>query len=225
MAATDCASCGNRVNVEAVVCPHCGARRATVTMADAKLNKDEIRALLTTDTRGGDEDPGRGLLATMFLPHEQTTGRARTAELVLTVLAAPLVIVGVVAIALGRRRIRRKLFAAKGEAISAGVMTLFGGLSFYSLVDLLKGPALAFTAVTIVALWVRAMIRSNAGAWRTREMSQLAKPEKPAPARTSVPKLPAARAVTAPAPIVRAPVQAPKAEAPTPAGDEPRVLR
>jgi hypothetical protein len=224
MAATDCASCGNRVNIEAVVCPHCGARRATVTMADAKLNKDEIRALLTVDARPEDE-PSRGLIATMFLPHDQTIGRTRTAEIALTVLAAPLVIVGVVAVGLGRRRIRRKIFAAKGEVISAGAMTLFGGLSFYSLVDLAGGPALAVTAISIVALWVRAMIRSNAGAWRTREMSQLAKPENPAPARTSVPKLPPARAVTAPAPIVRAPVQAPKAETPTPAGDEPRLLR
>lgn len=222
MAATDCSSCGNRVNTEAVVCPHCGARRASVTMADARLNKDEIRALLTVNTIGGEEDSGRGLLATMFLPHEQTTGRARAAELVLTVLAAPLVIVGTLAIGLGRRRLRRKLFAAKGEAISAGVMTLFGGLSFYSLVDLLKGPAVAFTAITIVALWVRAMIRSNAGAWRTRAMSELARPETPAPA---VPKLPPARAVTAPSPVARAPVQAPRTEAPTPSGDEPRLLR
>jgi hypothetical protein len=227
MAATDCASCGNRVNVEAVVCPHCGTRRATVTMADAKLNKDEIRALLTVNTKGGEEDTGRGLLATMFLPHEQTIGRARTAELVLTVLTAPLVIIGIVGIALGRRRLRRRLFAAKGEAISAGVMTLFGGISFYSLVDLLKGPAGVLTAISIVALWVRAMIRSNAGSWRTREMTQVAKPDKPEPARKSMPKLPPARAVTAPSPVVRpsAPVQAPKVEAPTPSGEEPRLLR
>jgi hypothetical protein len=224
MAVTDCEACGNRVNSQAVVCPHCGARRAKVTMADAKLDKDEIRALLITDNQPVVDD-GRGLASTMFLPHDQTTGRARTLELALTVISAPLVASGLITIVLGRRRLRRRLLAAKGEAISALVMSFFGGLGLYSIADLLKLPALPITAVSIVAVWIRALIRSNAASWRTREMAQLAKADE-AP-RASAPKLPQARAVTAPSPVVRpsAPIEAPKAEPATPPGEEPRLLR
>jgi hypothetical protein len=229
MAVTDCEACGNRVNVAAVVCPHCGKRRASTTMADAKLDNNEIRALLLTDTKPP-EDNGPGLVATMFLPHDQTVGRARKLEIALTVIAAPLVATGLIMIVLGRRRIRRKLLAAKGEAVSALVMTFFGGLGLYSLADALKLPALAITSVSVFAVWIRAMIRGNAGFARTREMSQLAKPDKPdkpEPVRRSVPKLPQARAVTAPSPIVRpsGPIEAPKVEPATPPGEEPRLLR
>jgi hypothetical protein len=227
MAVTDCESCGNRVNVAAVVCPHCGARRTTTTMADAKLDKNEIRALLVTDSRPPDDTGGPGLAATMFLPHDQTTGRARTVELALTVISAPLVASGLLAIVLGRRRIRRKLLAAKGEALSALVMTFFGGGALYTIADLLKLPAVPITAVSVIAVWIRALIRGNAGSWRTRQMSELAKPDAPEPARKSLPKLPEARAVTAPPVVARpsAPIEAPKAETPTAPGEEPRLLR
>lgn len=227
MAATDCESCGNRVNVQAVVCPHCGARRTTTTMAEAKLDKNEIRALLVTDARPPEPDSGPGLAATMFLPHDQTTGRARTAELALTVIASPLVASGLLMIVLGRRRLRRKLLAAKGEALSALVMTFFGGITLYSIADLMKLPAVAITAVSVGAVWIRALIRGNAQSWRTREMSELAKPEKAEPSRKSMPKLPQARAVTAPTVTVRpsAPIEAPKVESPTAPGEEPRLLR
>lgn len=230
MAVTDCESCGNRVNVQAVVCPHCGARRTTTTMADAKLDNNEIRALLVTGAKPPDDNSGPGLAATMFLPHDQTTGRARTAELVLTVIAFPLVASGLLMIVLGRRRLRRKLLAAKGEALSALVMTFFGGLTLYSIADLLKLPAIAITAVSVGAVWIRALIRGNAQSWRTREMSQLAKPDKPEArdaSRKSMPKLPEARAITAPNPTVRpsGPIEAPKIEPSTSPGEEPRLLR
>jgi hypothetical protein len=163
----------------------------------------------------------------MFLPHDQTTGRARKAELALTVISAPLVASGLIMIVLGRRRIRRKLLAAKGEAVSAAVMSLFGGSGLYMFADLLKLPAVPITAVSVIAVWIRALIRGNAESWRTREMSELAKPDKPEPVRKSMPKLPQARAVTAPAPVVRpsAPIEAPKPEQPTTPGEEPRLLR
>jgi len=231
MAATDCESCGNRVNVQAVVCPHCGARRTTTTLADAKLDKNEIRALLVTSDIRPAEDTGPGLAATMFLPHDYTTGRARKLEVALTVIASPLVASGLLMIVLGRRRLRRKLLAAKGEAISATVMTFFGGIGLYSIADALKLPAVALTAVSVGAVWIRALIRSNAASWRTREMSELAKPEKPEvrdPSRKSLPKLPQARAVTAPttAPIrPSAPIESPKVEPATAPGEEPRLLR
>ena len=165
MAASECPSCGGKMNAQAVVCPHCGARRAKVTMADAKLSKDEIRALITTD-HGNEVDDGRGLVATMFEPHPQTAGRSRKLEIALTVITAPLVATGLLGIVLGRARLRRKLLAAKGEAISALVMSFFGGIGLYSLLDALHAPAVPLTAISVVALWVRATIRGNAASWR-----------------------------------------------------------
>jgi len=214
------------MNAQAVVCPHCGARRAAVTMAEAKLSKDEIRALIAID--GTTEvDDGRGLVATMFEPHPQTTGRARTLEIVLTVIAAPMVVTGLLGIVLGRARLRRKLLAAKGEAVSALAMSFFGGLTMYSLLQALHAPALPLTAISIGAVWVRSIIRGNAASSRTRELAQLPKPEKPEPSRTSAPALPQARAITAPAVTTRPapPVEAPKIEAATAPGEEPRLLR
>ena len=221
MAVTDCESCGNRVNVEAMVCPHCGTKRANV--ARPKLNKDEVRALLATGDAVADES-GQGITATLLFPHPETTGAARTIEIILTVVCAPLVLVGIASMMLGRRSIRRAFRAARGELMSVVAMTFFGGFSFWAIIHALKVPAsFELTIASIVLLWVRAFIRGRTQSWRSRELNRLVKAEKDAGA----PKLPPARAVTAPSPVVRtsAPIEAPKPESPTPAGDEPRLLR
>jgi hypothetical protein len=221
MAATDCTSCGKRVNVEAMVCPHCGARRTDV--ARPKLNKDEVRALIATGDSIDDEG-GQGITRTLLYPHPETTGAARTVEIILTVVCAPLVMVGIASMMLGRRSIRRAFAAARGELMSVVAMTAFGGLTFWSLLHAFHVPAsFELTIASIVLLWIRAFIRSRTQSWRSRELTRLVKAEKAATA----PRLPAARAVTAPSPIVRpsAPIQAPKPEAATPSGDEPRLLR
>jgi len=222
MAVTSCENCGERVNVTAAVCPHCNAKRSTATMADAKLSKDEVRALLVTGMPEREDD--RGLLATMFLPHDQTHGRARTIEIALTVLVAPFVIVGVLSYAMTfrRRRARRQAMnAVRGEALSALVMSGFGGLGFYSVVQLFGGPPVALTAISIVALWVRAGIRMDAASVRSRELTQLEKPDKPdkpqKPANQAKPER-AARPSAPPAP------EPPRSE-PVQPGEEPRILR
>jgi hypothetical protein len=204
-----------------MVCPHCGTRRTTV--ARPKLDKDEVRALIATADAVADE-AGQGITATLLFPHPQTTGTARTIEIVLTVLCAPLVVVGIASMMLGRRSVRRAFAAARGELMSAVAMTAFGGFSFWALLHALKvGPAFELTIASIMLLWVRAYIRSRTQSWRSRELSRLVKAEKAAAA----PKLPPARAITAPSQVVRpsAPIQPPKPEPATPAGDEPRLLR
>jgi hypothetical protein len=222
MAVTDCESCGNRVNVEAMVCPHCGARRTNV--ARPKLNKDEVRALIATGDAVADE-AGQGITATLLFPHPETTGAARTIEIILTIACAPLVLVGIASMMLGRRSIRRAFAAARGELMSVVAMTFFGGFSFWAIIHALKVPAsFEVTIISIMLLWVRAYIRSRTQSWRSRELNRLVKAEKDAAA----PKLPPARALpTGPSPVVRpsAPIQAPKPDSPTPAGDEPRLLR
>jgi hypothetical protein len=221
MAVTDCESCGNRVNAQAMVCPHCGARQTNV--ARPKLNKDEVRALIATGDAVADES-GQGITATLLFPHPETTGTARTLEIILTIVCAPLVIVGIASMMLGRRSLRRAFAAARGELMSVVAMTAFGGFSFWAIIGALHVPAaLELTIASIALLWVRAYIRSRTQSWRSRELDRLVKAEKDAAA----PKLPPARAITAPSPVVRAPapIQAPKPEAPTPSGDEPRLLR
>lgn len=226
MAATDCESCGNRVNVEAVVCPHCGTRRTAV--ARPKLNKDEVRALIATGDAVADES-GQGVTTTLLFPHPETTGAARTVEIILTVVCAPLVLVGIASMLLGRRSLRRAFRAARGELMSVVAMTAFGGFTFWTLLHAIGVPAAGtVTLASIALLWVRAFIRSRTQSWRSRELSRLVEAEK----QDAKPALPAARAVasrptTGPAPVPRpsAPVVAPRTEPAPAAGDEPRLLR
>jgi hypothetical protein len=229
MAVTACEACGGRVNVAAAACPHCGAKRSTATIADTPISKDEIRAMLATSDVSAAEG-GRGLAAAMFLPHEQTRGNARNAELVLTVIAAPLVIVGVASFAFARRRFRRAVLReTNGEIAPALAMTLLGGLGMWTLLDALHAPAIALTCISVIAVWARAIIRMRAATSTSRELDRLAGPDDEPNKRAAPARLPAARAVHAPPPggaTVPAPVvERPREEPALPPGDEPRFLR
>src|SRR5579883_2114892 len=87
-----CPSCGNEMSGDALVCPHCGKRRAGGGgLAGVALSPDELRALATVTAP---PEPARGVLATVVLPHPETTGTARSLELALTVACLPLVVCG-----------------------------------------------------------------------------------------------------------------------------------
>lgn len=222
---TECESCGGKVNEQARACPHCGAKRANV--ARGKLTNEEVRALIATDSSVSD-DEGRGIAETLLFPHPETHGAARTIEIALTVLCAPLVIVGIAGMKLGRSKMRFLYRTARGEGLSAFIMTVFGGISFWTVLDLLHVPSpFTLTVVSVMCLWIRAYVRSRTQAWRSRELSRLVKAEQ---GRASKPQLPAARTVgkpvTAPDAVPTAPrVDPPRAEPPTAPGDEPRLLR
>jgi hypothetical protein len=222
MAATECESCGGKVNEQATACPHCGAKRTNIVRG--KLTKEEVRALIATDTSIS-EDEGRGVAETLLFPHPETRGTARAVEIVLTVMCAPLVIVGIGGMMLGRSRMRFLYRTARGEGLSAFIMTVFGGISFWTVLDILHVPsAFSITVACAMCLWIRAYIRSRTQAWRSRELTRLVKAEQGRPSKPA--QLPAARAVSAPVTVPTAPrVEPPRAEPTTPAGDEPRLLR
>src|ERR1700712_754080 len=95
MAVVSCASCHQRMNAQAVVCPHCNARRTDITTGTAgkKLSRDELRALIVSDEKLRPAR-SRGVVSTLILPHPSTAGAARATELALTVVALPLVLAG-----------------------------------------------------------------------------------------------------------------------------------
>lgn len=105
-----CESCGRPMSAAAARCPHCAAvqSRAQVIApkpvanpADPKpvlrdVSSEEARALLAiSDVRGGfvdDHDDEPGLFAALLLPHPRSAGPAWAAEVVLTLIALPLII-------------------------------------------------------------------------------------------------------------------------------------
>jgi DNA-directed RNA polymerase subunit RPC12/RpoP len=200
MAVIACDACGGRMNDGLVVCPHCGARR--VLTERPKLSGDEIRALLVVSSGG--HDAPRGLLQTLVLPHPETHGAARLAELVLTVLVLPLVLCCAIAIGLTRRK--RLTAPSVGELPVALMMTvMFGDLGLHGT---LPAP---LVGASLAAMWLRALIRARSAARRGGDLDRIEPPprERPAP-------LPA-RAAREPA--------APPPEPPALPGGEPRLLR
>lgn len=168
MAVEPCTKCGKPKNDEAAVCPHCGARKggaaATGELGKQQLSQAELRALLLT-SKLSQAEPSQGLISTLVLPHPGTEGGARLAELTLTVLCAPLILVGTLAVAL-RNRIRGKAISTVGEATPVLVMVLFGSFSLDLVLSLLgvSGTGRLVIGVgSVVGLCVRAVIRARAG--------------------------------------------------------------
>lgn len=151
----------------AVVCPHCGARQkdrdplpgqreldkkagrpvSANTGPEPVLPKPaleglstaEVGALLATDVKAG-RRIGQGPIATMILPHPNTTGVVRLAELALTVAAFPLAIAGAALVGFARRG-RHATKPAPGPAAElTGVVIALGpgGLGFYQALALLE---------------------------------------------------------------------------------------
>jgi len=175
--AVPCPACHKPMSDVAVVCPHCNARRAGTTagLAGKALSPQEIRALIMTDAMLAPAT-SQGLLPTLILPHPSTTGAARVAELILTVVSLPLVAVGALTLTVTRGRTRRKHEAARGELAPVLAMLGLGGLGFSSALSLLGADFttnLAITGVSMVALIARGVIRSRAAAERSRELQRL----------------------------------------------------
>src|SRR5580692_185347 len=123
MSAVACPSCGNKMSDSAAVCPHCGKHRDPAAtaggggLAKVKMSPDELRALATLTAP--DVDSERGVIETLLVPHPETTGSARTLEIVLTVATLPLVLSGLGLV--GLRRLVARNRPKIGEA-GAGVM-------------------------------------------------------------------------------------------------------
>jgi len=145
------------------VCPHCGARSRTGASA-RELSAEEVRALLAFE-RAAAPAPQQSVLAQLLLPDVATTGTARNAEIVLTVLGLP-AILGALIMMLFARRALAKLKAARGGEVAFGLLTgLFGGVIVWSILPLLgtsSGTAIAVSAIAAMALVVRGFVRSRA---------------------------------------------------------------
>lgn len=158
------------MNTVAVVCPHCNARRGDVAtgIAGKALSPAEIRALVITNTLLT-PPPAESLLATLVLPHPSTTGLWRLVELVLTLIGLPLVIIGVLTLAVTRRKAK----PARGELAAVTAMLGVGGLGFSTVLSLVGASFvtnLAVTGACMVALILRGMIRARAASQRRREL-------------------------------------------------------
>jgi hypothetical protein len=183
MAIGPCPSCHKPMNEVAIVCPHCNARRAGATpgLAGKQLSPQEIRALVLTHAMLA-PPPTRPLLPALILPHPSTTGGARTAELVLTVVSLPLVAAGALTLAVSRGKTRRSYDATSGELAPVMAMLGLGGLGLVSLLSFLGvgfATNAAITAVSITALIGRAVIRARATRERSRELERFAEPPTP----------------------------------------------
>ena len=154
------------MNAQAIVCPHCNARRADVPSGAAgkNLSPAEIRAMLALQL--APPAPSGGMMA-LILPHPSTTGTARTVELLLTVISLPLILSGALALVFSRRN-RRRVNEGSGEAVAVTLMITLGSGILWTGLDWglhASGKTVAYTLlVTITALIVRAVIRSRASA-------------------------------------------------------------
>lgn len=231
MSKVPCPSCDQPMNAAAIVCPHCGARRAGAEpgLAGKDLSKDEVKAMLAI--HGEHQAPSQGILPTLVLPHPTTHGSARAIELACTVIALPLVIVGALSLGLGRRRTRRSAEQTTGEVVpvlAAGGLGGFGLYGVLTFAGLSSATALGVVGVGIAALITRGVVRARATNTRDRDLHQLAKPEPAPKPRPSKPQLPAAR-VEKTSPVVAVaparPAEAPRASNGGELPDEPSLLK
>nr|HEX4318174.1 hypothetical protein [Kofleriaceae bacterium] len=147
---------------DVAVCPHCGKHRDPAAtaggggLAKVKMSPEELRALATLTA----PDTDRGIVATLLVPHPDTTGAARTLEIVLTIATLPLVLSGLALVGL-RRLVNKSNPIGEGGAVV--LMALVGGVSLaFSLADLGFATAAGVTAGEIALLAVRARIRYRA---------------------------------------------------------------
>lgn len=223
-----CDSCGGRVNDVVVVCPHCGHKRADVKPT---YTKAEIGALLATDEAMRGNGDSFGLVKSLVAPHKYSHGIARVAELVLTGLTLPAVLIGALGIAMFRgRKARTALLSTTGELLPVFIMTLLGGGAIWTLFGA------DYAAIAITAMWARAAIRIISVGRHERAQAHPETPIAALPSPKSLPpsakpELPPARVVTPAAPVVAPPLREPVAtrepvssDADEPS-DTPRFLR
>ncbi len=163
MAASPCEKCGKPRSEQAAVCPHCGARRGgSGELSKQELSAAEVQAVAYMMSLGH-PPPSRGVMEAMVLPHPGTSGAARAVELGLTVLCAPLIAAGTLAVAIRNRRTVRTVL--NGEATPVLAMVLFGSVPLDLVLSLLEASGMTRLVVgagSIAGVCVRAVIRARA---------------------------------------------------------------
>lgn len=163
-------------------CPHCGALQARAPVADRparstsgerspsakeaprerpvlrNVTAEEARALIAVQETLAGREPGEepfNLLAWMFLPDHRSQGGARAAELVLTVLALPILLGGIVGAGMlvtYLSRVRRR----KGDRGLSGAVVGLGAITIASVAYSLEWPLSAITGACIGQMLVLA---------------------------------------------------------------------
>ena len=216
MTATACPACGGAMNAVAAVCPHCGHRVAPATgIAGAKLTTAEARALLLLHHPEG--SGASRSLASFVPPHRSLGGAARSADLALGVVTAPLWSLGLLGAMLTPGSWRRR--AVVGGEATVALFLAVTGLSLLWMVAgwVVPGATLAVVVVELGAWAARTAIRMPAEARTSRALSQLDAP----------PTAPTTTAPTTTVPTTTAPAALPPASATeraAPADVEPASL-
>lgn len=181
-----CESCKRPMSASAARCPHCGAvqSRASAAVKDVHagtsrapgegarpvlrdVSVEEARALLAvSEVREGridDHDDEPGLFAALLLPHPRSAGLAWGGEIVLTVLALPLIVASMLGAFFAWRSLRHADRAMERGVIPRMVALVSGTglLSCLSLVtDLGGGELWSLIGLCWLALLGRAGIRA-----------------------------------------------------------------
>lgn len=172
MTATACPACGGAMSTVAAVCPHCGHRVvAAAGIAGAKLTTDEARALLLLHHPEG-SGAARSLVS-FVAPHRSLGGAARTADLALGVVTAPLWSLGLLGAMLTPGSWRRR--AVVGGEATVALFLAFTGVSLLWMVAgwLVPNATLTVVLVELGAWAARTVIRVRAEARTSNALSRL----------------------------------------------------
>ena len=167
-------------------CPHCGtvqSRAAAVVSAassrsarapDAappvlkEVSTAEARAILAIaaarDGRIDESDDEPGLFAALLLPHPRSAGLARGAEIVLTVIAAPLIACSMIGAFFAWRAVRHADRAME-RGLTVRVVALFSGTGILSSVNLFTDVSDEFVWGLIAVCWVSLLARAGVRAF------------------------------------------------------------
>jgi hypothetical protein len=157
---------------------HCGERQEdrdplppetvpTGPLANAKLDQDEVRALLTVDKINSPTTySGPALLQVLFIPHPAMKGPLWLVDVTLTLVALPLLLNGFLLLMMfGRRRIfgaLTKSLRGNVELTAALFGTVLGTASILILGLVLPLPWVPVAGAGATALFLRAFARMAA---------------------------------------------------------------
>jgi len=166
-------------------CPHCGtvqSRAAAVVSAASRsarpldatppvlkeVSTAEARAILAIaaarDGRIDESDDEPGLFAALLLPHPRSAGLARGAEIVLTVIAAPLIACSMIGAFFAWRAVRHADRAME-RGLWVRVVALFSGTGLLSSVNLFTDISDDVVWGLIGVCWVALLARAGARAF------------------------------------------------------------
>jgi hypothetical protein len=185
-----CEACKRPMSAAAARCPHCAALQSRGAIASASssegatatnpttpsgpgrlrgISAEEARALIAIDAAARDRPKGGepfDILGWMFAPDPMSRGRARLAEMVLTVLALPVFVAGIIGAGLAMVAIARSRARGGDRAISTAVVILGAITLFFaaSSTSLGTAGAIAICVGELLVLAAREWIRERSRA-------------------------------------------------------------